>query len=154
MPVSHIHLVVWLTSPGLSAVAHLQSASIKTPLALLAAITHGSTEKATITYCLSGGKLGDAWQPSFCPHCNSAFWHYDIISRESNKLNYELVSVDFTVESLGSRWVLSGPCPTMTKSSEHFRQLFSLHQWMENLSLPLEFAQLFCLLFDSLWDLS
>ena len=44
----------------------------------------------------------------------------DVMSRRSFKLYHDLESLIHTVESLGKRCVLSGPIPTLLKSSERF----------------------------------
>lgn len=51
----------------------------------------------------------------------------DVMARQSIKLHHELESLVSVVECLGRRYVLSGPTPSMTKSSERFSHLFSLH---------------------------
>ena len=52
------------------------------------------------------------------------------MSRQSKKLYYELESLVNTV--VVQCCVLSGPIPALTKSSERFSCLFSLHTWMQN----------------------
>ena len=71
------------------------------------------------------------------------------LSRQSIKLHYELEYLVFTVESLGRRYVLFGPTPTMTKSSERFNRLFSLHLWTQNFSTATGLG--FISHFDSFW---
>ncbi|KAL7398411.1 hypothetical protein ABVT39_009423 [Epinephelus coioides] len=94
----------------------------------------------SITYCLSGGKTTDFVElmPSIIdlhPTVQTVLIHAgtnDVMSRQSTQLHYDLESLVNTVESLGKICVLSGPIPTMLKSSERFSRLFSLHLWMHS----------------------
>jgi hypothetical protein len=94
----------------------------------------------SITYCLSGGITTDfiEWIPVLIdlhPSVHTVLLHTgtnDVMSRRSCKLYLDLESLIHTVESLGKRCVLSGPIPTLLKSSERFSRLFSLHTWMQN----------------------
>ena len=71
------------------------------------------------------------------------------MSRQSIKLHYDLESLATSVESLRRRFILSGPTPSLTKSSEHFSRLFSLHRWMENFTTATGLG--FISKFNSLW---
>ena len=71
-----------------------------------------------------------------------------VMSRECIKLHYELESLASTLESLGKRCVLSGPIPTMTKSSERFSRLFNLHLMLNVTTAP---GLSFISHFDSFW---
>ena len=110
-----------------------------------------------VTYCLSGGKTSDFIEliPAlldFHPSVHTVLVHMgmnDVMSRQSHRLHYELESLVSTVESLGRRCVLSGPLPCMSKSSERFSPLFSLHQWMLNFSTATGVG--FISHFDSFW---
>ena len=93
-----------------------------------------------ITYCLSGGITTDFIEliPVFIdlyPSVHTVLLHTgtnDVMARRSLKLYHDLESLILTVESLGKRCVLSGPIPTLLKSSERFSRLFGLHTWMQN----------------------
>ena len=71
------------------------------------------------------------------------------MSRQSTKLYYELESLVNAVESLGKHCVLSCPIPALTKSSERFSRLFSLHTWMQNFTTATGLG--FISSFDYLW---
>ncbi len=71
------------------------------------------------------------------------------MARQSIKLHHELESLVSIVECLGRRCVLSGPTPCMTKSSERFSRLFSLHLWMQNFTTATGLG--FISHFDSFW---
>ncbi|XP_073320704.1 uncharacterized protein [Pagrus major] len=94
----------------------------------------------SITYCLSGGITTDFIELipvliDLHPSVHTVLLHTgtnDVMSRRSCKLYHDLESLIHTVESLGKRCVLSGPIPTLLKSSERFSRLFSLHTWMQN----------------------
>lgn len=94
----------------------------------------------SITYCLSGGKTTDFIEliPSIIdlhPSVHHVLLHVgtnDVMARQSVKLHHDLESLVSTVESLGKICVLSGPIPTLSKSSERFSRLYSLHHWMRN----------------------
>ncbi len=94
----------------------------------------------SITYCLSGGKTTDFIEliPTIIdlhPSVHHVLLHMgtnDVMSRQSVKLHHDLESLVNTVESLGKICVLSGPIPTLSKSSELFSHLYSLHHWMRN----------------------
>lgn len=71
------------------------------------------------------------------------------MTRQSIKLHDELESLALTIESLGKRCVLSGPTPVMSKGSERFSRLSSLHLWMENFTTATGLG--FISHFDSFW---
>ncbi len=110
-----------------------------------------------ITYCLSGGKTVDFIEliPAlldFHPSVHAVISHSgtnNVMSRHSAKLHHDLESLATTVESLGKRFILSGPIPSMSKSSERFSHLFSLHQWLENFTSATGFGYISH--FDSFW---
>lgn len=110
-----------------------------------------------VTYCLSGGKTADFIELipvllDFHPSIHTVISHSgtnDVMSRHSIKLHHDLESLATTVECLGRRFILSGPIPSLSKSSERFSRLFSLHQWMENFSTATGLA--FISHFDSFW---
>lgn len=54
------------------------------------------------------------------------------MARNSTKLQDELESLCYTVESLGKLCVMSGPIPTISSSSEQFSGLYHLHSWLKN----------------------
>ena len=110
-----------------------------------------------ITYCFSGGKTTDFIEliPALLdihPSVHTVISHSgtnDVMSRQSSKLYYDLESLATTVESLGRRFIFSGPTPSVSKSSEHFSRLYSLHQWLENFSTATGYG--FISHFDSFW---
>ena len=110
-----------------------------------------------VTYCLSGGKTADFIELipillDFHPSIHTVISHSgtnDVMSRHSSKLHYDLESLAITVESLGRRFILSGPIPSLSKSSERFSRLFSLHKWMENFSTATGLSSISH--FDSFW---
>ena len=56
----------------------------------------------------------------------------DVMARNSSKLQSDLESLCSTVESLGRHCLMSGPIPTLSKHSERFSRLYSLHIWLKN----------------------
>ncbi len=110
-----------------------------------------------ITYCLSGGKTADFTEliPALLnihPTVHTVICHTgtcNVTGRQSIKLHYDLESLATTIESLGRRCVLSGPTPVMSKGSERFSRLFSLHQWLENFTTATGLG--FISHFDSFW---
>lgn len=94
----------------------------------------------SVTFCLSGGKTADLIEltPALIDlhlSAHTVLLHTgtnDVMSRQSLKLHHDLESLVNTVESLGKICVLSGPVPTLLKSSECCSHLFSLHMWMQN----------------------
>ena len=94
----------------------------------------------SITFCISGGKTADLIElaPALIdlhPSAHIVILHTgtnDVMSRQSLKLHHDLESLVNTIESLGKICVLSGPVPTLSKSSERFSRLYSLHMWMQN----------------------
>ena len=85
------------------------------------------TLPGAITYCLSGGKVIDLIELittliDLHPTVNFALTHVgvnDVMARNS-------------FESLGRRCIMSGPIPNLSKNSERFSRLFSLHHWLKN----------------------
>ena len=94
----------------------------------------------SVTYCLSGGKTTDFIEIipiiiDLHPSVHHILLHMgtnDVMSRQSVKLHHDLESLVITIESLGKICVLSGPIPTLSKSSERFSRHYSLHHWMRN----------------------
>lgn len=57
----------------------------------------------------------------------------DVMARNYSKLHADLESMCYTIESLGKCCLLSGPIPTLSRNSERFSRLFSLHHWLKNI---------------------
>lgn len=93
-----------------------------------------------ITYSISGGKVSDIsqlipalldWHPSI----NIVIIHVgtnDVMARSSLRLQDELETLCFTIESIGKRCIMSGPIPFNSNQSERFSRLYSLHNWLKN----------------------
>lgn len=98
------------------------------------------TLPCAITYCLSGGKVTDLTGliPALIdlhPTVDIVLAHMganDVMTRNSTKLQDNLESLCYTVESLGKRCAMSGPIPTISSSSEQFSPLHHLHSWLKN----------------------
>lgn len=98
------------------------------------------TLPGAVTYCLSGGKVVDLIDliPALTdlhPTVNMILTYvgtHDVMDRNSSQLCADLESLCCTIESLGRRCLMSGPIPTLSRGSEWFSHLFSLHHWLKN----------------------
>lgn len=110
-----------------------------------------------VTYCLSGGKVLELIEliPVLIvrhPSVHTVIVHVgtnDVMFRQSIKLQYDLESLAYLIESLGKNCRLSGPIPTLRKGSERFSRLYSLNVWMNNFCTATGFG--FINNFDSFW---
>lgn len=92
------------------------------------------------TYCLSYSKVADIIKLSpvltdLHPSAHTLMVHVgtnDVMDKQSTKLRIQLESLAITIQSLGKTCVFSGPIPTLSKSSERFSRLYSLHEWLKN----------------------
>lgn len=110
-----------------------------------------------VTYCVSGGRIIDISKliPTLLdvhPNVNIVIAHVgtnDVMARNSLKLQRELETLCFTVESLGKRCIMSGPIPFNSTHSERFSRLLSLHNWLKNFCSDAGFD--FIANFDIFW---
>ncbi|KAK0137933.1 RNA-directed DNA polymerase from mobile element jockey [Merluccius polli] len=57
------------------------------------------------------------------------------MDRQSEKLHQDFEMLCCTIQNLGKSCIISGPIPSLSKGSECFSRLFSLHQWLRTFCL-------------------
>lgn len=56
----------------------------------------------------------------------------DVMMRNSLRMQADMESLCYTIESLGKRCIVLGPIPTTSKKSERFSRLYNFHLWLQN----------------------